>query len=55
MNSDDTSAASVRQPETTGGGATYVPPRLVILGTVAELTRGGNPTSTDGIFAGSSV
>ncbi|MGH9277493.1 MAG: lasso RiPP family leader peptide-containing protein [Acidimicrobiales bacterium] len=33
--------------------AGYQPPRLTVLGTVTELTRGVVPTTTDGVLPGS--
>jgi hypothetical protein len=35
--------------------APYEPPRLTDLGTLAELTRGVNPTTTDGLTPGSTL
>jgi hypothetical protein len=37
----------------TGGKRGYEPPRLTVLGTVAELTHGHSNTETDGITIGS--
>ncbi|HEY2772312.1 MAG TPA: lasso RiPP family leader peptide-containing protein [Solirubrobacteraceae bacterium] len=33
----------------------YVTPRIVVLGTVADLTRGANTGGTDGLMAGSAI
>jgi hypothetical protein len=41
-------AVQQRRPE-------YEPPRLTTLGTLAELTRGVNPVTSDGIGPGSFI
>jgi len=38
-----------------GGREGYEPPRLRVIGTLAELTRGTNPTTTDGLGPGSAL
>jgi hypothetical protein len=55
MSADDAPASGVPQADEANPLFGYVPPRLVIIGTVAEITRGANPGGTDGIFAGSTV
>jgi hypothetical protein len=36
-------------------GVVYEPPRLVVIGTLSELTRGSNPTTSDGLGPGSAL
>ena len=47
----DPASAAERQVER--DGVAYEPPRLRVVGTLAKLTRGASPTTTDGILPGS--
>jgi hypothetical protein len=60
MSDSGKASAAGREPGDSDGlrddpPAVYEPPRLIVIGTVAELTRGSNPTTSDGLGPGSAL
>lgn len=55
VNGEHMSEGRVADGQLAASGTTYEPPRLHDLGTIADLTRGSNPMSTDGLAPGSAL
>ena len=55
VNGDRTIPGSAARDPLTTGGTAYEPPHLEDLGTIADLTRGVVPVTTDGVAAGSAL
>lgn len=53
MTEDDKKRGNVREPEPTKGSDGYEPPAVRVLGSLEELTQGGNQPVTDGLAGAS--
>jgi len=55
LSGDNTTPSVVENATLATGDNTYETPRLQDLGTIADLTRGVNPSTNDGIASGSAI